>query len=734
MAPRQTLQYPKGPQNTLNRYNDRGSYDLETVHKIVNNTPVLHVSFQPDLSDPFPAILPMIGQMGSFARPSSSISDPLDCYLHGYVSSRVMNVSRAAIASGKPGLPVCIAASKVDGLVLSLTPNSHSYNYRSAVLFGYATPVTDAEEKLWAMEMITNSVVPQRYENTRIPPIPAEMQSTQILRVTIDSASSKVRDWIPSDSAEDMNNKEVVDKVWVGVVPVYEAYGEPIPSPLNKVEKVPEYVEEFLKESNEEGLAYATAAGKRPAPVKSKRDNDEYLTAEKSISQVTIYEQRATPGGVWNATPSLTLPSYSIPQTTPDTTPAVPLKGDAKDGQGGSWEFQSAVYDYLEANIPKPLMNYTDLRFQDETPLFPAHGAVNKYLDAYADDIRGQIRFGTQVVDVQRHRHKAEGGEEATAWHVKSKVVGTDEEEIDVYDSVVVANGHYDCAFIPNIKGVEDWHLSYPGSVIHSKNYKRPENYEGKKVVVVGAGVSGIDIANQIAPHAQYPLLLSRRAAKGSSSPLAPEKTSIEDVSEIEEFIADNRTVRFIDGRIETGVDEVIFCTGYLYSYPFLQNLEPAVVTTGYRTENLYLHMFYHEEPTLSFLCLPIRIVPFIIAEVQSALVARFLAGRFALPSLSERVEWEDRLLEEKGSGKAFHFMGFPEDAHYIDELVSMVEKADGEDEGLGKKTQRWDRKSLWIRENSGKIVAAVRGLDPEAREKIKTLEDARFRYEGDTE
>ncbi|KFY34457.1 hypothetical protein V494_06753 [Pseudogymnoascus sp. VKM F-4513 (FW-928)] len=764
MSPKHNLQYPTGPQNTLNRYNDRGSYDLEKVHTIVNSTSVLHVSFQPDPSDPFPAILPMIGHMGSFARPSSSISDPLDCYLHGYVSSRIMNVARAAVDSGKPGVPVCIAASKVDGLVLSLTPNSHSYNYRSAVLFGYATPVTDVEEKEWAMEMITNSVVPQRYENSRIPPIPAEMQSTTILRVTIDSASSKVRDWIPSDSAEDMANQEVVEKVWVGVVPVYETYGEPIPSPLNKVEKVPEYVQEFVKESNEESFGYAIAASKKPVPVKTKRDHDEntammtkllpgqvkrvaiigagpsglaaakYLTAEKSISQVTIYEQRPTPGGVWNATPSLTSLSYSIPQTTPDTTPPVPLKGDGKDGQEGSWDFQSAVYDYLEANIPKPLMNYTDLKFQDETPLFPGHGAVNEYLDAYADDVRKHIRFGTQVLDIQRHGHELKDGDKSTTWHVKSKVVGTDEEETAVFDSVVVANGHYDCAFIPNIKGVQDWNHAYPGSIIHSKNYKRPENYDGKKVIVVGAGVSGIDIANQVAPHAHQPLLLSRRAAKGSSSPLAPEKTSIEDVSEIEEFIADDRTVRFIDGRIESGVDDVIFCTGYLYSYPFLQNLKPAVVTTGYRTENLYLHLFYNPEPTLSFLGLPIRIVPFIIAEVQSALVARFLAGRIALPSLSERTEWEDQLLQEKGPGKAFHFMGFPEDAQYIDELVSMVEKSDGEGDGLGKTTQRWDKKSLWIRENSGKIVAAVRGLEPEAREKIKTLEDAGFSYEGDTE
>jgi nitroimidazol reductase NimA-like FMN-containing flavoprotein (pyridoxamine 5'-phosphate oxidase superfamily) len=45
------------------------------------------------------------------------------------------------------GMPMTIAASHVDGLVLALTPNSHSYNYRSAVLFGHATPVTDVDEK-----------------------------------------------------------------------------------------------------------------------------------------------------------------------------------------------------------------------------------------------------------------------------------------------------------------------------------------------------------------------------------------------------------------------------------------------------------------------------------------------------------------------------------------------------------------------------------------------------------
>jgi len=73
-------------------------------------------------------ILPMIGQTGSFQRPSADLGDVQDLYLHGYVSSRIMRLSREpGEAEEETGLPVAVAASHVDGIVLALTPNSHSY-------------------------------------------------------------------------------------------------------------------------------------------------------------------------------------------------------------------------------------------------------------------------------------------------------------------------------------------------------------------------------------------------------------------------------------------------------------------------------------------------------------------------------------------------------------------------------------------------------------------------------
>lgn len=140
----------------------------------------MHVSFQnPDPEDPFPAMLPMIGFMASYGNPSATTSDPLDLYLHGYVSSRLMRLGATSTGEHE-GLPVTVGATHLDGLVLALTPNNHSYNYRSVVLHGFASPVIDAEEKLWAMEKITNSVVTDRWNNTRVPPTKTEMTSTQV--------------------------------------------------------------------------------------------------------------------------------------------------------------------------------------------------------------------------------------------------------------------------------------------------------------------------------------------------------------------------------------------------------------------------------------------------------------------------------------------------------------------------------------------------------------------------
>lgn len=234
------------------------TYSLQQIHQIINTSHFLNVSFT-DPSSPFPVSIPMIGQMGSFARPSADVGEVLDLYLHGYISSRMLNFSRnknnnananSTESTQQKGLPVTISATHVDGLVLALTPNNHSYNYRSATLFGYAELVDDAEEKLYAMEAITNGVVPDRWRNSRVPPTKGEMASTGLLRVKVAAGSAKIRSGMPGDEKFDLENGEVTGRVWTGVVPVWTAMGEPMAAPDNKVGRVPGYVDEFVKDGN----------------------------------------------------------------------------------------------------------------------------------------------------------------------------------------------------------------------------------------------------------------------------------------------------------------------------------------------------------------------------------------------------------------------------------------------------------------------------------------------------
>lgn len=261
------LEYPKDATNTVKRYNAHAVYALETIHKIVNTCPILHISFT-TTTQPFPVTLPMIGQMGSYERPSADLGDPLDLYLHGYVSSRLMNTCKSTTGdeANNQGMPVCIAASHVDGLVLTLASYSHNYNYRSTILYGYATPVQDEEEKLYAMELITNSVVPDRWRHTRQPITRAESQSTGILKVRISSGSAKISAGQATDDKTDMANEAMLDSTWTGVLPIYSTMGEPVASPYNRI-KVPGYIAEYAGDYNSDNkeLSLKAAEGERRA-------------------------------------------------------------------------------------------------------------------------------------------------------------------------------------------------------------------------------------------------------------------------------------------------------------------------------------------------------------------------------------------------------------------------------------------------------------------------------------
>lgn len=100
-------------------------------------------------------------------------------------------------------------------------------NYRSAVLHGEATLVDDPAEKLYAMELITEGIFRGRWSETRTPTA-TELTSTGILRVRVTSASAKVSRGPPGDGKADLEDEELVERGWTGVVPMWTVLGVPV--------------------------------------------------------------------------------------------------------------------------------------------------------------------------------------------------------------------------------------------------------------------------------------------------------------------------------------------------------------------------------------------------------------------------------------------------------------------------------------------------------------------------
>lgn len=199
---------------------------------------------------------------------------------------------------------------------------------------------------------------------------------------------------------------------------------------------------------------------------------------------------------------------------------------------------------------------------------------------------------------------------------------------------------------------------------------------------------------------------------------------------EIAEFIIENKTVRFIDGTVDKNIDHIIFCTGYQYSFPFLKGLEHSVASTGERTRHTFQHIFYYPQPTLAFLTLPQRIVPFPVAEAQAAYIARVFSGRLTLPDVDEMKAWEIGVLQTKGS-KSFHNLGFPEDAAYINTLYSLSMSATShEGRAAGKIPPFWDEEKRWTRQQFPLIKQAALKLGDKRRE-VRGLKDLGFDFQA---
>jgi nitroimidazol reductase NimA-like FMN-containing flavoprotein (pyridoxamine 5'-phosphate oxidase superfamily) len=211
------------PRTRVVREADRGVYDRETVYRILDEGFLCHAGF---VVDGQPFVIPT-----SYGRKDASL------YIHGSAASRMLRQMQP-----KEGAPVCITVTLLDGLVLARSVFNHSMNYRSVVILGKATLVDDPEEKLAALRILSEHILPGRWDDAR-QPNDRELKATSVLRVPIEEFSAKVRVGPPIDDEEDYSFP-----TWAGVLPLEMVAGKPMnDARLDPARAVPEYVANYAR-------------------------------------------------------------------------------------------------------------------------------------------------------------------------------------------------------------------------------------------------------------------------------------------------------------------------------------------------------------------------------------------------------------------------------------------------------------------------------------------------------
>ena len=266
---------------------------------------------------------------------------------------------------------------------------------------------------------------------------------------------------------------------------------------------------------------------------------------------------------------------------------------------------------------------------------------------------------------------------------------------------MVVANGHYNTPRTPTIPHLHHFN----GVVSHSSSYRTPACFAGKRVTVIGDGPSALDMAEEIASVARSVCVSTRSSADAGSGGDAHTRPDLQfpvtwvpeivDCTDAGHLVLANggtcRRCQVMVGATQHHVracacimtatlpdqDAILFCTGYRYEFPFLDD---AVVSTKdnvvaplyvrccarghYRAGGVCLracacrfqHLFHVTMPTLGMLSIPLRVDPWPLADVQSRALARVWSGECELPAESTRAEHQAQLLKAaREAGQPLH-------------------------------------------------------------------------------
>ena len=191
-------QYSQSKRNTVRQIRDKAAYDKATVHAILDAALYASVGF---IDKGGPVVVPML-----YGREGETL------FLHGARKARIIRLLESTETA-------CVNVTHVDALVIARSAFNSSMNYRSATAYGAPRLIEDHEEKIHALEVITEATIPGRWNELRAPHV-NEVKMTGVIAMDIETASAKVSDRMPDDDEADYDIP-----IWAGLLPLRSAFG-----------------------------------------------------------------------------------------------------------------------------------------------------------------------------------------------------------------------------------------------------------------------------------------------------------------------------------------------------------------------------------------------------------------------------------------------------------------------------------------------------------------------------
>ncbi|XP_066152340.1 uncharacterized protein [Euwallacea fornicatus] len=306
---------------------------------------------------------------------------------------------------------------------------------------------------------------------------------------------------------------------------------------------------------------------------------------------------------------------------------------------GGTWNYydhideanilsqHSSMYQGLVTNLPKELMELDGFPYKEQKSSFISQRNVIEYLDDYAKHfgLLSHIKFDHKVEFVDPRQDNK--------WTINTRNLKNNKLITNIFDGVIVCNGHYYEPIIPSIEGMN----YFKDKSSHSHYIKKPDKFKNMKVLVLGGGPSGVDFArivSQVADKVYFSFRKDEAFGRHSSD----KSITKPEVSQIKES-----TVLFADGS-EEEVEFIIYCTGFATTFPFLSKRCKIEVDENW-VYPLYKHIINIEHPSMAIISIATRVCPFPLFAIQVRFYLAFLKG---LCLISKEEMYDDLLKDRK--------------------------------------------------------------------------------------